>query len=740
MRDRPGSRARPAFAMRSHVREYRTAPAEREESSSSAPGSDEAAHEVAPPGIAPDQSPDAPPTAEHAPALVTPETAPDAARGDAARANTPVPRLAEGVELVGRFEGSGFKEPPYIARRADGQMVQMPAMLYALAEVIDGEADHAELARRFSRRIERQVEPDMVATLVGKQLRPLGLVAPADGTAPELKKVDPLLALKFRTKVVPQRIVRALTTVFRPLFIPPVVVVVVLAFAALDVWLFGMHGISQSLRRVIYDPSLLFMLVGGVVVATAFHEIGHATGTRYGGAEPGVMGVGVYIVWPAFYTDITDAYRLGKAGRLRADMGGMYFNAVFALAVAGVYAVTRFEPLLLLIVLQTFTIIQQSLPLLRLDGFYIISDLTGVPDMLTRIKPVLRGLVPGREPDPRVTELKTWVRGVVTGYVCTVVPLIGLLFLLMLVHAPRAFATGYDSFAVHYARIGPDFSRGETGRGILNLFEMVMLVLPLTGMVYTTVRVGRRAGGGAWSWSSAHPARRGSLVLGTAAAAAAVAFLWWPHGEYRPIQPGEKGTLISAFKGLRHLPSGHAALTPERARRLGGAPFVHDGAAPPEPNAPRDKAPARISSRAVTTTSRTTPVGGTRTTTTPSVAAPPSTTPEPGAATTPATGATPAGTTPAGTTTTGTGPPPATGTSPPSSSGPTTATSAPGSAPAGSSPPAGTSSTPAATPPPTSTPATAPPAGTTTTPPPATSTPTTSTTPAPAVTTTQTVP
>jgi putative peptide zinc metalloprotease protein len=702
--------------MSSHVREHRTVPDGRNESSPSAPGANEATHDVPPPGTAPDQSPDgAPPTAEDAPALVTPETGADGAAP--AEPSTAIPSLADGVELVGRFEGSGFKEPPYIARRADGQMVQMPAMLYALAEVIDGEADHAELARRFSRRIERQVEPDMVATLVGTQLRPLGIVAPADGAAPELRKVDPLLALKFRTKVVPQSVVRGLTTVFRPLFIPAVVVVVVGAFLALDVWLFGVHGISQSLRGVIYDPSLLFMLLGGVVLATAFHEIGHATGTRYGGAEPGVMGVGVYIVWPAFYTDITDAYRLGKAGRLRADMGGMYFNAVFALAVAGVFAVTRFEPLLLLIVLQTFTIVQQSLPLLRLDGFYIISDLTGVPDMLTRIKPVLRGLIPGREPDPRVTELKTWVRGVVTGYVCTVVPAIGLLFLLMLVHAPRAFATGYDSFALHYARVGPDFSRGATGRGILDMFEMVMLVLPLTGMVYTTARVGKRAGVGAWNWSSVQPARRGSLVLGTAGAAAAVAFLWWPHGEYRPIQPGEKGTLVSAFRGLRQIPSGHGALTPGRARQLGGAPFLHDRAAAREPNAPDDKAAPRTSSGTRPTTSSPTPsADSTSTTTTPSTAAPPGTTTQPGAPTSPPTGVTPA-----------------------SPSAPA-ATAAPGarSGPPGGSPAAGTSSTPAATPPPTSTAATTPPPGTTTTPPP--TMPTTTTTEAPTETPAQTTP
>lgn len=537
--------------------------------------------EGSPPGVAPDQAPDgAPPTAEEAPSLVTPQTASAAGEPAATADAEPPPRLAAGIELVGRYEDSGFKEAPYIARRSDGQMVQMPPMLYALAEVIDGKARETELARRFSERIERQVEPEMVRTLLDEQLRPLGVVAEPDGSSPKIDKIDPLLALKFRTKVVPQPVVHALTTVFKPLFWPPVVIVVVLAFIALDVWLFGLHGVSQSLRRVIYEPTLLFMLFGGVVLGTAFHEIGHATGTRYGGAKPGVMGVGVYIVWPAFYTDITDAYRLGKGGRLRADMGGMYFNAVFALAVGALYAVSDFEPLLLLIVLQTFAIVQQSLPLLRLDGFYIISDLTGVPDMLTRLGAVLRSLLPGRDSDPRVTELKPWVRRVVTGYVCTVVPLITLLFAVMLVHAPRAFATGYDSLAVNYQGIGAALSGGRAGDGILSLLRIFVLLLPLAGLTYTTGRIAKRAGTGAWSWSADHPVRRGGLALGTGAAVALTAFLWWPDQDYRPIQPVERGTLVSAVRSLPKVPTGRAPLPPQRARELGGAPFEYQTRTP----------------------------------------------------------------------------------------------------------------------------------------------------------------
>jgi putative peptide zinc metalloprotease protein len=483
-----------------------------------------------------------------------------------------VPRLAEGVELIGKFEDSGFKEAPYIARRADGQVVQMKPMLFALAEEVDGGRPYDQIAETFSRRIQRGVTGEMVEMLVEEQLRPLGIVAPKDGHEQELNKVDPLLALKFRTKVVPEGFVGAVTRVFAPLFHAPVVCVLVAAFLALDVWLFGIHGLAQGLRHVIYQPALVLMLIGGVVVATAFHEFGHASAVRFGGAKPGVMGVGVYIVWPAFYTDITDAYRLDKKGRLRTDLGGMYFNMIFALCVAGAYALTGFEPLVLLIVLQTFVIFQQSLPFLRLDGYYVISDLTGVPDILLRMRSILTSVLPWRKPDDRVTELKPWVRFVVTGYLLLLVPAIAFMFITMLMHAPRVFATGWDSFWVQWDRVGPAFGQGHTSNGLLAIFQMTVLVLPATGLIYTTMRVVRQFGASGWKWSDGRPVRRGLLVTGTAAALGLTAFFWWPNGAYKPIQPNERGTVLAAAKAFKDIPGGRPALTQQREQQLGGAP------------------------------------------------------------------------------------------------------------------------------------------------------------------------
>jgi putative peptide zinc metalloprotease protein len=563
----------------------------------------------------------------------------------------PPPRLAEGIELVGEYPDSGFKEPPYIARRSDGQVIQLPKLLYVLAEQVDGERDYDEIGEALSHAIGRGVDGDMAKMLIDEQLRPLGVVAAPDGSSPPLQKADPLLALNFRTAVIPEGVTRAVTTIFRPLFLPPVVLVVVGGLLALDYWLLFEHGIAASLRAAIYNPALLLGLLGCVVLATAFHEIGHATACRYGGARPGVMGVGIYIVWPAFYTDVTDAYRLGRGGRLRTDLGGVYFNAIFALATAGLYFATRFEPLLLVILVQNMAIIQQLLPLLRLDGYYIISDLTGVPDMLSRIKPVLSSLIPGRKASDRVTELKPWVRGVVTAYVCTIVPILLLATALMLVHAPRAFATAYDSFGVQWDKVV-----GASGlvAGAAGLVQLATLVLPCVGMVLTSGRIGRRVCGSAWRWSEGEPLRRGVLGFGGVAAVGLAAFIWWPNGEYRPIQPAERGTIQAAVSNLSKVPTGRPSLTPERERQLGGAPTERQRVKRERDltgtQAPRDEKRPRAAQPGATSTTETTPADTTPSDTTATGTVPSDTTP--------------AGTVPSDTVPSGTVPPDTTATPP----------------------------------------------------------------------------
>src|SRR5207245_1559386 len=120
-----------------------------------------------------------------------------------------------------------------------------------------------------------------------------------------------------------------------------------------------------------------------LIVAAIFHEFGHASALRYGGGRARGMGAGLYFVSPIFYTDVTDGYRLDRRARVRTDLGGIYFHAIIGLAVLALYLVLGREFLLLLVVLIDLTILDQFIPFVRLDGYWVLADLTGVPDFFT---------------------------------------------------------------------------------------------------------------------------------------------------------------------------------------------------------------------------------------------------------------------------------------------------------------------------------------------------------------------
>src|SRR3954452_7774303 len=122
--------------------------------------------------------------------------------------------LADGIELIGEYEGSGFKEPPLLARRSDGQVIQLPRLGYLIAGAADGRRDADAVAAVVSERYGRNISGRSVRFLVERTLRPLGVLALADGTTPELPKRAPVMALRHRRALVPERGVNAIALAF----------------------------------------------------------------------------------------------------------------------------------------------------------------------------------------------------------------------------------------------------------------------------------------------------------------------------------------------------------------------------------------------------------------------------------------------------------------------------------------------------------------------------------------------
>lgn len=525
------------------------------------------------------------------------------------------PRLAEGVELIGESAGSGYKEPPALARRGDGQVIQLTRLLYLVAQTCDGQRDEAAIAEAVSEEFGRRVSADNVRTLIEDKLRPLGVLAAADGSSPKLAKPDPLLALKFRKAIIPAHASMRVASFFKPLFFPPVVLAALVALVAFDAWLFLNHGVAQAFRQSAETPAIVVPVMALVVLAAGWHEFGHAAGCAYGGARPGPMGAGIYLVYPAFYTDVTDSYRLGRAGRLRTDLAGVYFNGLFILAIAGLYALTGWEALILIIVVSHIDAARQLLPFLRLDGYYIVADLTGVPDLFSRLKPILVSSLPWKKADPKVKELKLWARIVVTVWVLLVIPLLLLQLLLLLLHAPRIVATAWASLGEKTDALSQAWAGADLAGVASNVFQSVLLVLPLLGIGLTFVRLGGRGARRLWRATEGRPLGRLTAAAGMAVVVGGLGYTWLPNGDYEPIRKGERGTLTEGIAAIAKVPTGRPSLVSEQRAADEGRLEVPEG----------ERVPATTVPNAGATT--TTTIGRSSTTVAPTTVAPTTTAP-----------------------------------------------------------------------------------------------------------------
>src|SRR6476661_1839390 len=71
-----------------------------------------------------------------------------------------LPARADGVQLLGTAEGSGYREPPALVRRGDGQTLQLTRLLYLVLEAADGTRDLDAIARHVSDGSGRLVSAD----------------------------------------------------------------------------------------------------------------------------------------------------------------------------------------------------------------------------------------------------------------------------------------------------------------------------------------------------------------------------------------------------------------------------------------------------------------------------------------------------------------------------------------------------------------------------------------------------
>ncbi len=120
------------------------------------------------------------------------------------------------------------------------------------------------------------------------------------------------------------------------------------------------------------------------------HELGHAFAAHYYRCRVATIGVAFLVMFPILYTDTTDAWRLrDRRQRLAIDVAGMAVELIIASIATLLWSFlpdgpARSAAFFAATTSWTLSLVVNLNPFLRFDGYYILSDLVGFPNLQPR--------------------------------------------------------------------------------------------------------------------------------------------------------------------------------------------------------------------------------------------------------------------------------------------------------------------------------------------------------------------
>ncbi|MFP8967719.1 HlyD family efflux transporter periplasmic adaptor subunit [Pokkaliibacter sp. CJK22405] len=162
------------------------------------------------------------------------------------------------------------------------------------------------------------------------------------------------------------------------------------------VLLLGIFLVSRDWATYRHSFPHLFSMSGmaafgvALVFAKFCHEMGHALLAKHAGCRVQSMGVAFIVLFPLFYTDVSDAWRL-KSHRLRfiIGAGGILAELILACFALLAWSLLPEGPLktaafMLSSATWITTVVVNLNPLMRFDGYFLLSDLWRVDNLQER--------------------------------------------------------------------------------------------------------------------------------------------------------------------------------------------------------------------------------------------------------------------------------------------------------------------------------------------------------------------
>lgn len=281
---------------------------------------------------------------------------------------------------------------------------------------------------------------------------------------------------------------------------------------------FGLSALAGKSEQLlnqfngVLSPDNLLWLYVAMVIVKLVHELGHGFccrhfGRREGGGEVHTLGIMLLVFMPVPYVDASSAWAFrSKWKRIFVSSAGMYAELAVAAIAAMVWArtasgtTTHALAYNMIFVAGVSTLLFNLNPLIKFDGYFILSDLTDTPNLMQRSKEMLYYYVkrfaygvphPRRPSHSRVESFWLVVYAIASSIYRVFLSVTILLFV-----ADKLFFIGAIMGAmglvgwvivpvgkfIHYLAVGPELMRTRT-RALLVTVTTLALLLGGLGLI-----------------------------------------------------------------------------------------------------------------------------------------------------------------------------------------------------------------------------------------------------------------
>jgi putative peptide zinc metalloprotease protein len=284
---------------------------------------------------------------------------------------------------------------------------------FAILQMLDGESSLDEINEQFERDFPPQtIRIEELQQFIGMLHKSNLVITDAAGQGTQLKKrrderksqerwstLANILSIRFKG-IDPERLLNFLLRYVDWFFsVPAMICCLLLALSALTLVIVQFDVFRSRLPEfhAFFGGPQNWLLLGATLAVTkVLHEFGHGLSCKHFGGECHEMGIMMLVLTPCLYCNVSDSWMLpSRWHRAAIGAAGMYVELVLASICTYIWWFTDPDTYLnkislnVMFISSVSTLMFNANPLLRYDGYYILSDILEIPNLRQKASTIL---------------------------------------------------------------------------------------------------------------------------------------------------------------------------------------------------------------------------------------------------------------------------------------------------------------------------------------------------------------